>query len=121
MTHTRTHTVVCNPLVAVLDAVHQLVFWLNRHHEPDDAEITLRLLKVSEEAGEAAAAWIGATGQNPRKGVTHTRDDVADELADVVYAALVAMASLPGICPATVLTAKGQLLRARSNQFGDHR
>lgn len=120
MTRTRTHT-VCNPLVAVLDAVDHLVFWLNRHHEPDDTQVTLRLLKVSEEAGEAAAAWIGATGQNPRKGITHTRDDVADELADVVFAALVAMASLPGIDPATVLTAKGRLIRARATRFGDRR
>ncbi|MEU8818378.1 hypothetical protein [Actinoplanes sp. NPDC048796] len=57
-------------------------------------ELTCRILKVTEEAGEAAAAWIGMLGQNPRKGVTHTRDDVAAELADVAFTALVAIASL---------------------------
>jgi NTP pyrophosphatase (non-canonical NTP hydrolase) len=60
----------------------------------DALELTLRLLKVGEEAGEAAQAWIGHLGQNPRKGVTHSRADVAAELADVVLAALVAAESL---------------------------
>ncbi|TDC72480.1 hypothetical protein E1193_27640, partial [Micromonospora sp. KC606] len=45
-------------------------------------------------AGEAATAWIGLFGQNPREGVMHTRDDVAAELADVVFTALVAIESL---------------------------
>ncbi|WP_244251536.1 MazG-like family protein [Micromonospora antibiotica] len=57
-------------------------------------EAGLRILKVTEEAGEAAAAWIGTIGQNPRKGITHTTADVADELADVVLTALVAIASI---------------------------
>ncbi|WP_327039646.1 MazG-like family protein [Micromonospora maris] len=57
-------------------------------------EIGLRILKVTEESGEVAAAWIGTIGQNPRKGVTHTTDDVAAELADVVLTALVAITSL---------------------------
>lgn len=51
--------------------------------------IPVQLLKVQEEAGEAAAAFIGALGYNPRKGVTHKYEDVADELADVVVTALV--------------------------------
>ncbi|NJP34143.1 hypothetical protein [Micromonospora thermarum] len=67
-------------------------------------ETGLRILKVTEEAGEAAAAWIGTLGQNPRKGVTHTTADVAGELADVVLTALVAIASL-GHDPEQVLTA----------------
>ena len=41
-----------------------------------------------------AQAWIGVLGQNPRKGVTHTTGDVVGELADVVFTALVAIASL---------------------------
>ena len=67
-------------------------------------EAGLRILKVTEEAGEAAAAWIGTLGQNPRKGVTHTTADVAGELADVVVTALVAIASL-GHAPRQVVTA----------------
>ncbi|MGC5033765.1 MazG-like family protein [Micromonospora sp. DT229] len=66
-------------------------------------EIGLRILKVTEEAGEVASAWIGTVGQNPRKGVTHTTDDVAAELADVVLTALVAITSL-GHDPRHVVT-----------------
>ncbi|MFF5076806.1 hypothetical protein ACFY36_07125 [Actinoplanes sp. NPDC000266] len=75
-------------------------------------EMTCRILKVTEEAGEAAAAWIGLLGQNPRKGVTHTRDDVAAELADVAFTALVAIASLD-VDPHQALTACTEKLRAR--------
>lgn len=53
--------------------------------------IYLRLIKVQEEAGEVAEAVIGFTGANARKGVTHTEEDVAKELADVVITAMVAM------------------------------
>lgn len=57
-------------------------------------EVATRMLKVGEEFGEAISAWIGTTAQNPRTGATHTSADVADELADVVMAALVAITSL---------------------------
>ncbi|GAA2847221.1 hypothetical protein Acy02nite_03530 [Actinoplanes cyaneus] len=67
-------------------------------------ELTLRILKITEEAGEAAQAWIGVQGQNPRKGVTHTVDDVVGELADVVFTSLVAIASL-GADPRQAVTA----------------
>ncbi|MFG1609495.1 MazG-like family protein [Actinoplanes sp. NPDC049265] len=46
-------------------------------------------LKVQEEAGEMAQAVIGVLGQNPRKGVTHTWDDVIAEAIDVAVTALV--------------------------------
>ena len=68
--------------------------WLDRTNGALPLELTCRILKVTEEAGEAAAAWIGALGQNPRKGITHTHDEVAGELADVAFTALVAIASL---------------------------
>jgi NTP pyrophosphatase (non-canonical NTP hydrolase) len=76
--------------------------WLDEHNGAGREELGLRILKVVEEAGEAAAAWIGATGQNPRKGITHTTADVAAELADVAITALVAIASL-GHDPAAVM------------------
>ena len=101
----------------VWDAVERSVAWLDSHHERDDTELTLRLLKVTEEAGEAAQAWIGATGRNPRKGVTHGRPDVAAELADVVFSALVAIASL-GLDPAAVLSDKATDLIARTGAHG---
>ena len=47
-----------------------------------------RLSKITEEAGEVIAAYIGATGQNPRKGFTHTLNDVREELLDVAVTAL---------------------------------
>jgi NTP pyrophosphatase (non-canonical NTP hydrolase) len=56
------------------------------------ATLAFRVLKLTEEAGEAAEALIGATGQNPRKGVTHTMDDLAHELCDVALTALLALA-----------------------------
>ncbi|MCO8272833.1 MazG-like family protein [Actinoplanes sp. TRM 88003] len=52
-------------------------------------ETLCRALKVQEEAGEMAQAVIGVLGQNPRKGVTHTWDDVVAEAIDVVMSALV--------------------------------
>jgi len=56
----------------------------------------VRVLKVVEEAGEAAAAYIGMTGANPRKGVTHTLGDVESELLDVALTALVAWCGFTG-------------------------
>ncbi|MEU1051766.1 MazG-like family protein [Streptomyces sp. NPDC005876] len=56
--------------------------------------LLLRMLKLSEEVGEVAEAVIGATGQNPRKGVTHTWQDVEAELCDVALTALVALRTL---------------------------
>ena len=68
--------------------------FLDTRNGTSDLELTLRILKLTEEAGEAAQAWIGMLGQNPRKGVTHTREQVAGELADVVFTALVALESI---------------------------
>ncbi|MBQ1095539.1 MazG-like family protein [Streptomyces sp. b94] len=56
--------------------------------------LLLRMLKLSEEVGEVSEAVIDATGQNPRKGITHTWDDVEAELCDVVITALVALRTL---------------------------
>lgn len=71
-----------------------LVEWLDASNPRTPHEISMRLLKVMEEAGEAASAYIGITGQNPRKGVTHSVADVQKELRDVAVTALVALASL---------------------------
>ena len=75
-------------------------------------EITLRLLKIGEEFGEAAQAWIGLTGQNPRKGITHTRQQVAAELGDVAFGALVTAASM-GFDPRQVLLDTAAKVAAR--------
>ncbi|MFC7384968.1 MazG-like family protein [Sphaerisporangium rhizosphaerae] len=76
------------------EKVDQLVTWLDRASDlAPETELLLRLMKVSEETGEVAAAVIGALGQNPRKGVTHTWEQVDGELCDVILTAMVALKS----------------------------
>lgn len=77
------------------DTVERLYAWLEAASvlPPEQARL-LRVLKISEEAGEVAAAVIGATGQNPRKGFTHDWQDVEAELCDVVVTAMVALRTL---------------------------
>jgi NTP pyrophosphatase (non-canonical NTP hydrolase) len=82
-----------DPVLPEWDAVGRLVDWLNQTNGHSEQETALRLLKVTEEAGEVAAAYIGMQGQNPRKGVTHNPVDVADELCDVIVSAMVALHS----------------------------
>lgn len=69
----------------------RMVSYLDDNNGTGDHETAIRLLKLSEEVGEVMQAYIGMTGQNPRKGVTHTPGDVAAELCDVVTTALVAL------------------------------
>jgi NTP pyrophosphatase (non-canonical NTP hydrolase) len=49
-----------------------------------DVPVEVRLLKLTEEVGEVADAFIGMHGLNGRKGVCRTRDDLLAELADAV-------------------------------------
>ncbi|MFJ9851513.1 MazG-like family protein [Streptomyces sp. NPDC101150] len=80
---------------AVWEVVDELVRWLDRENAlPPEQVRLLRILKLSEEAGEVAQAVIGATGQNPRKGHSHTWDDVQSELCDVIVTAMVALRTL---------------------------
>ena len=67
----------------------------NAQRDPE-AATWARLAKITEEAGEVVAAHIGATGQNPRKGVTHSGQDVQEELLDVAVTALAALEHLRG-------------------------
>ena len=74
--------------------------WVDDHpanatRDPE-AQLWGRVAKIQEEAGEAIAALIGVTGQNPRKGVTHSIDDVAAELLDVALTALCAVEHIRG-------------------------
>ncbi|MEV6669943.1 MazG-like family protein [Streptomyces sp. NPDC051162] len=97
-------------IVTALDAVNGI----------GDHETVMRLLKVGEEAGEASAAYIGMTGQNPRKGATHTRADVADELCDVIIAAAVALHAFT-TRPSAVLDAKLHAAAGRLNAWTPER
>lgn len=77
------------------EQVQKLRGWLDEEVPPAEAgDIRLlRILKISEEMGEVAEAYHGATGANPRKGVSHTWADVNKELADVIVTAMVALAT----------------------------
>jgi hypothetical protein len=55
------------------------------HHSEVAPEV--RVLKLAEETGEAAAALIGMHGWNSRKGVCATQDDILAELSDVIITA----------------------------------
>jgi NTP pyrophosphatase (non-canonical NTP hydrolase) len=72
------------------DEAGRLTEWLG------ETPVEAQLLKLSEEVGEVAAAYLGVTGLNPRKGVTHTRDDLVNEVADVIITASVAIVRLTG-------------------------
>lgn len=77
--------------------IRGLITWLDTENGRGDEEVALRILKLTEEAGEVAQAWIGFKGQNPRKRNGYTRPlpaDVADELCDVIVTAAVALGSV---------------------------
>ncbi|CAL9328186.1 hypothetical protein SUDANB176_07478 [Streptomyces sp. enrichment culture] len=58
---------------------------------PREQRVLFQLLKIQEEAGEVAEAAIGAAGQNPRKGRSHTWQDVESEVCDVIVTGMVAL------------------------------
>jgi NTP pyrophosphatase (non-canonical NTP hydrolase) len=85
-----------SPSPALWPTIDALWTYLGSHRAPVSAreDLLLRMLKLSEEAGEVAQAVIGAMGHNPRKGTSHTWADVESELCDVVITALVALRTL---------------------------
>ena len=66
------------------------------HAYHGEVPVEVRLLKLTEEVGEAAEAFLGVHGLNKRKGVCRSRDDLLDELADVIITAAVAMSGITG-------------------------
>jgi NTP pyrophosphatase (non-canonical NTP hydrolase) len=80
--------------------IGEIVRWLDDSSTlAPETEKLLRIMKLTEEAGEVTQAVIGALGQNPRKGVTHTWEDVQAELCDVIFTAMVALTTLtPDAC-----------------------
>lgn len=101
-------------MIELFELVERFANMLDEYNGTSDAELSMRVMKVTEEAGEVAQAWIGVHGANPRKGYSHTLDDVATELADVVLAALVAMESL-GFRPEKTLATRVVELNERLN------
>ncbi|MFF3780277.1 MazG-like family protein [Streptomyces sp. NPDC001933] len=75
--------------------IDELHGWLDAETGiPPEQDLLLRMLKLSEEVGEVAQAVIGAAGQNPRKGASHSWQDVEAELCDVIVTAMVALRTL---------------------------
>jgi NTP pyrophosphatase (non-canonical NTP hydrolase) len=66
------------------------------HEYHGDVPVEMRILKLTEEVGEAAEALIGVRGMNSRKGICRTSGDLLDELADVIITAAVAMSAVTG-------------------------
>ena len=76
----------------------------------------VRLLKLTEEVGEVAEAFIGMHGLNSRKGVCRTRDDLLAELADVIITAAVAMSGITGSATSsTNIATKNEMARRAIN------
>ncbi|MFI1966901.1 MazG-like family protein [Streptomyces pathocidini] len=77
------------------ETIDRLVEWLDEESgvSPEVARL-LRVLKISEEAGEVAEAIQGVTGSNPRKGNSHTWEDVQAELCDVIFTSMVALRTI---------------------------
>jgi NTP pyrophosphatase (non-canonical NTP hydrolase) len=77
---------------ATWQTIDRLATWLDQGSTlPEETKTILQILKITEEAGEVAEALIGVTGQNPRKGFSHSWQDVENELCDVVITAMVAL------------------------------
>ena len=84
----------------VWDSIGEIVDWLDTSSTlPPETERLLRIMKITEEAGEVSQAVTGTIGQNPRKGITHTWDDVTAELCDVILTAMVALTTLTPDAP----------------------
>lgn len=79
-----------------------------------------QIIKVQEELGEAAEAYVGWCGLNPRKGTTHTRDDIAMELADVMLTAALAI-KYAGFDVNAVLDRQAQKTVERLDDYDERR
>lgn len=92
---------------------------VNRRKDPE-ALTWHRVTKVAEEAGEAVGAMVGFSGGNPRKGQSHTRDDVIEECLDTAVAALGAVEHLTGHAGVSIelLLAKIDRVFTRARDIG---
>ncbi|MFG3351597.1 MazG-like family protein [Streptomyces sp. NPDC048001] len=96
----------------VWDRVERLRRWLDAEAAPAASGDTrlLRVLKIGEEFGEVAEALHGALGANPRKGASHSWEDVERELCDVIVTAMVALHTLGPDAPAALRERLGHLV-----------
>lgn len=82
------------------DKIAVLSEWIDSSYPEDmigtELHTRRRVDKLMEEAGEVGQAVGGFYGENPRKGITHSRADILAELLDVAVTALGAYESLTG-------------------------
>jgi NTP pyrophosphatase (non-canonical NTP hydrolase) len=85
-------------VTAIGPGAARLSAWIDASYGEIHSEVHARrrVDKLMEECGEVGQALGGWFGENPRKGVTHTREDVLKELLDVALTALGAWESLTG-------------------------
>lgn len=113
--HATTHA-----LQSTYSAAERAARWLDVEGVGDRERIAMQVVKLSEEVGEVAEALIGMTGLNSRKGVTHTRLDVAVELGDVALTALTGIAIL-GMDVEKVFTTTAAKFHARADVSDESR
>lgn len=103
---------------AIDNAVGLVSNWIDGSYGPDldqEAHVRRRVDKIAEEFGEVTEAVGGWWGENPRKGVTHTKADVEYELLDVANAALGAYYHLTdGDSPTRALSAHAVAVATRA-------
>lgn len=75
-----------------------LSIWIDEHnaHKSVNLQMWERIGKIGEEFGECIGALIGYLGQNPRKGHTHSLQDIRKELLDIAVTALAAHEHVTG-------------------------
>jgi NTP pyrophosphatase (non-canonical NTP hydrolase) len=88
------------------------------YQEQPLAQDWARVAKVGEELGEAISALIAYTGQNPRKGVHGSQEDMLGELGDVVCTALFAMQHFTQDTELTAAYVESALVKALNRATG---
>ena len=98
------------------DGIYSFVAWLDRENGRSREELQTRVMKLTEENGEVIQAWFGVHGINKRKGVTHTNEQLCEELADVILSAAIALASVAERDPADIVAEKLAVLADRARR-----
>lgn len=74
--------------------------WIDASYPPEiigtELHVRRRTDKLAEETGEVVEAVGGFYAENPRKGRTHTQEDILKELLDVMTTAAGAYESITG-------------------------
>lgn len=89
-------------------------FLLDIEHRLGGVSTRDRLIWLTAEVGEVMEAHMGMVGTIPRKGFTHTKEDLASELADVAMTALASITTL-GLDPEHFMSQNQKKVEKRLN------